>query len=111
MSQAAKRSRSGDSDDSDHSYISASETVRDSVANESALELEIESENEAFFDLDVGNEDEIKAKIEKSRELMKFLLQEFSEEQLQRYETFRRAGFQRTAIKRVSLTNTSFAIV
>lgn len=46
-------------------------------------------------------EESIRQKIEQTREQMKFVLQNFTPEQMHRYETFRRVGFSRTIVKKI----------
>lgn len=64
-----------------------------------------EDEEDVAVDEDLlgagDKEEAIRERIAQSQEQMKFLLDMFSEDQLRRYETFRRVGFPRQAIKKL----------
>ncbi len=62
-------------------------------------EMDIYNMNE--FGGDAANEQAIRERIQKSQETMRDILETFTPEQQQRYETFRRVGFPRPAIKKV----------
>lgn len=65
-------------------------------------EYEIEGE-EHIGDDDVDRDELVRQRIANSQEQMKNILEELDEEQLQRYETFRRVGLPRPMIKKVLL--------
>ncbi|CAO3598755.1 unnamed protein product [Absidia cylindrospora] len=50
-------------------------------------------------------DDDMHAQMEKAKEDMKYLLENFTDEQLQRYEAYRRSALNRTNVKRVILLN------
>lgn len=95
---------------SENEYESSEESSASSEEMVEAVEKETSEKDELsdvdyseddLDDIEVDDEEEMKRRIERSRENMKHLIQNFSDAQLQRYETFRRAGFQRGAMKKV----------
>lgn len=76
------------------------ETKDEQEEEESGLALsDLSDEDEEPVEVD--NEEELRQKNEKQREDMRLMIQNFSEEQLHRYETFRRAGFPKASIKKL----------
>jgi transcription initiation factor TFIID subunit 11 len=73
---------------------------------ESGEEGVAEDEDDALYDMhhtqNVENrEDELRGRIGTAQERMHDLIQSFDEDQMQRYETFRRVGIPRPAVKRL----------
>jgi transcription initiation factor TFIID subunit 11 len=64
---------------------------------------EAEAEDDEKEDVIVDMDAHMQAQMEKSKEDMKVLLENFSDEQLQRYEGYRRSALNRTNVKRVSV--------
>lgn len=69
-----------------------------------ATTMQPDEEDDEDDDSFMTYEDSVKQKLSQTREQMKIVLQNFSEEQMHRYETFRRVGISRSFIKRVMHT-------
>lgn len=66
-------------------------------------DAEADAEDDEKEDVIVDMDAHMQAQMEKAKEDMKILLENFSEDQLQRYEGYRRSALNRTNVKRVSI--------
>lgn len=75
---------------------------KDEAGKDGNTKEEAEAEDDEKEDVVVDFNANMQAQMEKAKEDMKVLLENFSDDQLQRYEGYRRSALNRTNVKRVS---------
>lgn len=103
FSASLKNGSENEFESSEESSASSEEIIEAQEKDNSDREdfSDVDYSDEEHDDIEVDDEEEMKRRIERGRENMKHLIQSFSDSQLQRYETFRRAGFQRGSMKKI----------
>ncbi|KAI8060987.1 hTAFII28-like protein conserved region-domain-containing protein [Gongronella butleri] len=103
--QAKQEDTSASAIDDDMGYTAAppAESQSPHQAGTPALDMQNEKDDQEpdEDDNELEMDDDIKAQMEKAKEDMKLLLENFSDDQLQRYEAYRRSALNRTNVKRL----------